>query len=105
MFSFPRSVSILLATPPVDLLKSIDGLRAMVRSEWKEDVFSGHLFAFVNRRGNRVKLLTWDSGGFVLYYKRLEQGRYAAFGLHWGGKHRSQRSGFDRSASSSLPSW
>jgi transposase len=76
MFSIPRSVSILLATTPVDLRKSIDGLTAIVRSEWKEDVFSGHLFAFVSRRGDRVKVLTWDAGGFVLYYKRLEQGRF-----------------------------
>lgn len=76
MFSIPRSVSILLATAPVDLRKSIDGLTAIVRSDWKEDVFSGHLFAFVSRRGDRIKVLTWDNGGFVLYYKRLEQGRF-----------------------------
>jgi transposase len=76
LFSLPRSVNILLATEPVDLRKSIDGLMAMVCSEWKEDVYSGHLFAFVSRRGDRVKILTWDNGGFVLYYKRLEQGRF-----------------------------
>ncbi len=76
MLSLPRSVTILLAAGPIDLRKSIDGLTAIVRSEWKEDVYSGHLFAFVSRRGDRVKILTWDSGGFILYYKRLEQGRF-----------------------------
>ena len=55
---------------------SIDGLAAIIRNEWKEDVYAGHLFVFVSRRGDRVKILTWDSGGFVLYYKRLEQGRF-----------------------------
>jgi len=49
---------------------------AVVSSQWKENVYSGHLFAFVSRRGDRVKILTWDNGGFVLYYKRLEQGRF-----------------------------
>ncbi len=76
MISLPRSVTILLASGPIDLRKSIDGLTAIVRSEWKEDVYSGHLFAFVSRRGDRVKILSWDSGGFILYYKRLEQGRF-----------------------------
>ena len=76
MLSLPRSVTILLAADPIDLRKSIDGLSAIVRSEWKEDVYSGHLFTFVSRRGDRVKILTWDRGGFILYYKRLEQGRF-----------------------------
>jgi transposase len=34
-------------------------------------VFSGHLYAFTSRKGDRVKILVWDRGGFVLYYKRL----------------------------------
>jgi transposase len=56
--------------------KSIDGLMALVRCAWGEDVYSGHLFAFVSRRGDRVKILTFSRGGFVLYYKRLERGRF-----------------------------
>ncbi len=75
MLTLPRSVRIFLCTGRVDLRKSIDGLGALAR-ERSHDLFSGHLFVFVSRRGDRVKILTWDHGGFVLYYKRLERGRF-----------------------------
>jgi len=76
MFSVPRATRILLSAEPVDLRKSIDGLAALVRNGWKEDVFSGHLFVFMSRRSDRVKVLTWESGRFGLYYTRLERGRF-----------------------------
>jgi len=75
MLTLPRSVRIYLCTGRVDLRKSIDGLGALAR-EHQHDLFSGHLFVFISRRGDRVKILTWDHGGFVLYYKRLERGRF-----------------------------
>jgi transposase len=76
VLTLPSSVKILLASEPVDMRKSIDGLMALVRSGWGEDVYSGHLFVFAGRRGDRVKVLTFSRGGFILYYKRLEQGRF-----------------------------
>ncbi|NNB92145.1 IS66 family insertion sequence element accessory protein TnpB [Corallococcus exiguus] len=76
MFTLPASVRVVLATEPVDMRKSIDGLMSLVRTAWGEDVYSGHLFAFVSRRGDRIKVLTWSRGGFVLLYKRLETGRF-----------------------------
>ena len=76
MLTLPSAVRIVLATAPVDMRKSIDGLMALVRSSFGEDVYSGHLFVFVSRRGDRVKILTFSRGGFILYYKRLEQGRF-----------------------------
>lgn len=75
MLTLPSSVKIYLAAGPVDLRRSIDGLGALVRARG-HDLYSGHLFVFGSRRGDRVKILTWDRGGFVLYYKRLEQGRF-----------------------------
>jgi transposase len=75
MLTLPASVRIYLATDAVDLRKSIDGLGALASARG-HDVFSGHLFAFTSRRGDRVKILAWDRGGFVLYYKRLERGRF-----------------------------
>ena len=75
MLTLPGAVRILLATQPVDMRNSIDGLMGLVRTGWGEDVYSGHLFVFVSRKGDRVKILTFSRGGFVLYYKRLETGR------------------------------
>jgi len=43
---------------------------------WGEDIYEGHLYVFVSRRGDRVKVLSWDRGGLVLWYKRLEKGRF-----------------------------
>ena len=76
MLTLPPAVRVYLATKPVDMRKGFDGLAAIVAAEIGEDVYSGHLFVFVSRRADRVKILTWDQGGFVLYYKRLEAGRF-----------------------------
>lgn len=75
MLSLPSSVRIFLAAEPTDMRKGFDGLAALVKARGA-DVYSGHLFVFVSRRGDRVKVLTWDRGGFVLWYKRLERGRF-----------------------------
>ncbi|MBE2251919.1 MAG: IS66 family insertion sequence element accessory protein TnpB [Myxococcus sp.] len=82
MFSIPRAVRILLAAKPVDLRSGIDALSALVRSGWHENVYAGHLFVFISRRRDRVKILTWDNGGFVVVYKRLEQGRFRLPAFH-----------------------
>ena len=76
MLTLPRSVRILIGSTPIDMRKSIDGLTAIVRDELQEDVYTGHLFVFVSRRCDRVKILSFDHGGFVLYYKRLERGQF-----------------------------
>jgi transposase len=82
VFSLPKSVRILLAAQPVDMRNSIDGLVAMVRTGWGENVYTGHLFVFVSRRRDRCKILSWDNGGFVVVYKRLEQGRFRLPAFH-----------------------
>src|SRR5262249_15637182 len=76
MLTLPPSVRIYLAAEPIDLRRGHDGLFAVVRNHWRMDPFSGHLFAFVGRRANRVKILFFDRGGFVVYYKRLERGKF-----------------------------
>jgi transposase len=72
----PPSVKIFISDRPVDMRKGFDGLIAIVRQQWQSDIFSGHLFVFVGSQLDRVKILYWDTGGFVLYYKRLERGRF-----------------------------
>jgi transposase len=75
VLSLPASVRIYLFADATDMRKGFDGLAALVTASGL-DVFSGHLFAFVSRRGDRAKVLTWQRGGFVLWYKRLERGRF-----------------------------
>jgi transposase len=57
--------------------KFFQGLLALVQQVFhNEDPYSGDLFAFVNRRGNYVKILAWDRTGFTLFAKKLERGRF-----------------------------
>ncbi len=76
MITLPSSVRVYLAAEPVDLRRGHDGLVAIVRGVWRLNPFDGHLFVFLGRRLDRVKILVWDRNGFVLYYKRLSQGRF-----------------------------
>ena len=76
VLSLPPSVPIYLATEPVDMRNGIDGLRAAVHRRFGQDPFSGALFVFRGRRPDRIKVLVWDEGGFVLYLKRLERGTF-----------------------------
>ncbi len=73
MIGLPSSVKIYLSLEPTDMRKAFDGLSGIVL-KWGRDLYSGHLFVFVSKRGDRVKILSWDNGGFVMWYKRLERG-------------------------------
>jgi len=74
MLSLPPVVRIFVATAPTNMHLSFDRLAALARDVIQQDPFSGHLFVFQNRGGDRVKILYWDRSGFCLWYKRLEQG-------------------------------
>lgn len=56
--------------------RSFDGLSGIVQGQLRRNPTSGEVFIFVNRRRNKVKLLRWEQGGFILYYKRLERGTF-----------------------------
>ena len=77
MLTISPAVRIYVATGATDLRRSIDGLAALVRERFNLDPLSGHLFLFRNRRGDRLKILAWDQGGFWVLYKRLERGTFA----------------------------
>ena len=63
-----------LAAEATDMRCGFDRLAEQVRSVISQDPLSGHLFLFRSRRAERLKVLTWDRDGYVLWYKRLEQG-------------------------------
>jgi len=56
--------------------KSFDGLSGLISSEMEADPLNGDVYLFINRRGDRLKMLVWERGGFWLFYKRLERGRF-----------------------------
>jgi transposase len=70
------SAKVYLATAPTDMRKGFDTLAAMVKQFLKHDPLSGHLFLFVGRGKDRLKILYWDSDGFAIWYKRLEEGTF-----------------------------
>ena len=76
MILLPRAVRVYVATQPVSLRRSFDGLSNEVRAVLGRDPLSGHVFVFLNRRKNQVKLLVWTRGGFTIIHKRLERGRF-----------------------------
>lgn len=61
--------------------KSFDGLCGLVISRMGREPTGGEVFVFLNRSRTHIKLLHWERGGFVLYYKRLERG---TFSIHRG---------------------
>lgn len=77
MLLLPRAVKVYVATKPVRLNRSFDGLSAIVREVMRRNPLSGHVFVFFNRRRTMVKLLVWTRGGFTIVQKRLERGTFA----------------------------
>ena len=76
MIAVPGGTRVWLAAGVTDMRKGFDGLAAVVQLQLSEDPFSGQLFVFRGRRGDRVKVLWWDGDGLCLYAKRLEGGRF-----------------------------
>lgn len=76
MLALPPSVKIFVATAPVDARKSFNGLSCVVRDTIGGDPQDGHMYVFINRRGDMVQILFWDRTGFVIMRKRLEAGTF-----------------------------
>ena len=76
MITLPAGTRIWLAAGVTDMRKGFDGLAAQVQGALAESPFSGHVFVFRGRAGDRVKVLWWDGTGLCLFAKRLERGRF-----------------------------
>tara|TARA_R110001592_G_C13141636_1_gene747378 strand:- start:1962 stop:2351 length:390 start_codon:yes stop_codon:yes gene_type:complete len=76
MISIASSTRIFVATSPTDMRKGFDGLQGLVAGTLGQDPLSGHLFLFVNRRRDKLKVLYWDGDGLAIWYRRLEQGTF-----------------------------
>lgn len=77
MLSFTGSLRIFVALEPCDMRKGYEGLSALVSEGMKEDLRSGALFVFGNRRRTRLKILYFDGTGLWLMTKRLEEGTFS----------------------------
>lgn len=76
MLTFPMSLRVFAKTGPTDMRKSFDGLVGLVERELGQQVESGDLFLFFNRRSDRVKVLWFSGDGLCIWYKRLEAGTF-----------------------------
>jgi len=76
MFALNDSQKYYLYTKPTDMRKSFDSLSGLVRIGMQCNPVSGEVFIFINKKRNMLKILNWQEGGFVLYFKRLEAGTF-----------------------------
>jgi transposase len=76
MLTWPPTVKVFLCSDATDMRKGFDSLAHLIESSLVLDPFSGHLFVFRSRRGDRVKILYGDRDGYAMWYKRLERGSF-----------------------------
>ena len=76
MIALPAGVQVWLAAGATDMRKGFDGLAALVQTQLSEDPYSGQLFVFRGRAGDRIKILWWSDEGLCLFAKRLEDGEF-----------------------------
>ncbi len=76
MFALNDSQKFYFYQQSTDMRKGFNGLSGLVRTGMQRNPLSGEIFIFVNKKRNMMKLLHWQAGGFVLYFKRLEEGTF-----------------------------
>lgn len=73
---FSKVAHVYLASGYTDMRRGIDGLVSIVQQSFKLDPFEDSIFLFCGKKPNRIKALYWDKNGFVILYKRLEEGKF-----------------------------
>ena len=76
MLSITTGTRIFVAADATDMRKGFDGLQGLVSGVLEQDPLCGHLFLFVNRRRDKLKILYWDGDGLAIWYRRLERGTF-----------------------------
>jgi transposase len=87
MIALPAGAQVYLAAGATDMRKGFDGLAALVQTQLSEDPFSGQLFVFRGRAGDRVKILWWSGDGLCLFFEATgERSLHLAAGDTWHGE-------------------
>ena len=76
MFSLEANSRYFMCQHPVNMRKGIDSLFNLIQAESPLSPMSGDVFVFFSKNRQSVKLLRWDTDGFLLYQKRLERGSF-----------------------------
>jgi transposase len=74
MLNLPPSIKAYVSTDVTDMRRSTDSLSVIVQETLHKDPFSGHLFVFCSKHGDKIKILYWDRNGYCLWYKKLQSG-------------------------------
>lgn len=72
MLNVPTPVRVFLCTVATDMRKSFSGLHGLIVETLRQDPLSGDWFVFLNRRRDRLKVMTWEQDGFAIWYKKPE---------------------------------
>ena len=91
MLNVSGNAHLFICQQPVNMRKSFEGLSALVEELFPNELLSGALFIFLNRRKDHMKVLFWDKDGLVIWFKRLEKGSFA---WKWGSDNRLDRRTF-----------
>ncbi|MCC5831970.1 MAG: IS66 family insertion sequence element accessory protein TnpB [Chlamydiales bacterium] len=91
MLTLPGHARLFLYQHPMNMRKSFEGLSAIIEELFPGELYSDAFFIFLNRRKDHMKVLFWDGDGFVIWFKRLEQG---TFSWKWGSQTTLDRRSF-----------
>jgi transposase len=90
MIGLPSGTKVWLAAGVTDMRRGFDGLATLIQRSLLEDPFSGHVFVFRGRKGDRIKVLWWCGDGMCMFAKRLEHGHFIWPDAQSGSVHLTQ---------------
>ena len=69
--------TVYIAAGFTDIRRGIDGLARIIRFQFHLDPYDRNtLFLFCGKKMDRIKGLLWEGDGFLLLYKRIENGSF-----------------------------